>query len=178
MPSRASRNNNPGNIEHGGNAWHGMSAKQTDPRFVQFTEGKWGVRAIARILRTYGRPPRVMRGTGSPIDTLAEIIETWSEEELARLFHERADERWSRRIAKQIVERRETEPVRTGRELGRLVSGAIPRKAWPPKTHPATRTFMALRMEVNQELENLEACLPQAVEWLNPLPRCPHPCAG
>ena len=78
MPSRASRNNNPGNIEHGGNAWHGMSAKQTDPRFVQFTESKWGLQTIPRIIRTYSRPPRVMRGTGSPIDTLAEIITTWA----------------------------------------------------------------------------------------------------
>lgn len=98
----------------------------------------------------------------------AEIVNEWSEEELTGLFKERAQEKWSRRIAQRIIEARTQAPIRTGRQLGDIVAAAIPRKAWPPKTHPATRVFLALRMEVNRELENLEAVLPQAFESLAP----------
>jgi len=65
-------------------------------------------------------------------------------------------------------ERRKEKPIETGAELADIVKGAIPRKAWPPKMHVATRTFMALRMEVNQELGTLDAVLPQALEALEP----------
>ncbi len=95
----------------------------------------------------------------------AEIVNTWSEKELARLFRRRAQERFSGAIARRIVRAR---PIRTGRQLGEVVAAAIPRRAWPPKIHPATRVFLALRMEVNRELENLEAALPQALEALAP----------
>lgn len=100
--------------------------------------------------------------------TAADIVNDWSEAELARLFRDNADERWARRIARRIVAERAKAPIRTGRELGRIVGAAIPRKAWPPRTHPATRVFLALRIAVNREFENLEAVLPQAVEWLEP----------
>jgi len=109
---------------------------------------------------------RLNRAEGTP--TAADIVNEWLEEDLSRLFRENAQEKWSARIAKRIVERRTTAAIRTGRELGELVCGAIPRAAWPPKIHPATRVFLALRMEVNQELENLKRVLPQALELLAP----------
>jgi len=98
----------------------------------------------------------------------ADIVNTWDEEELARIFREHAEERWADRIAKVLIQRRELHPIRTGRELGKIVGEAIPRKAWPPKIHPATRVFLALRVEVNHEYENLEKVLPQAVGALAP----------
>ena len=100
--------------------------------------------------------------------TAADIVNTWSEEDIARLLREKAQERWSRRIAHRLVEARKTQPIVTGRRLGELVAAAIPRKSWPPKIHPATRAFMALRIEVNHEFENLERVLPQAFEVLEP----------
>lgn len=109
---------------------------------------------------------RLDRASGGP--SAADIVNEWTEEDLTRLFREYAQEKWSARIAKRIVERRKTSPIRTGRELGELVGGAIPRAAWPPKIHPATRVFLALRIEVNGELENLKRVLPQAVELLAP----------
>lgn len=102
------------------------------------------------------------------IPTAADIVNEWEEEDLARLFYENADERWSRRIARRIVEARQSAPIRTGRQLGAVVEQAIPRKAWPPKIHPATRVFLALRIEVNQEYRTLEAVLPMALEQLKP----------
>lgn len=98
----------------------------------------------------------------------AEIVNTWTEDELTRLFRDVGEEKWSRRIARRILEARTKKPIETGRELGEIIAAAIPRKAWPPKIHPATRCFMALRIEVNREFENLEKVLPQAVEALKP----------
>lgn len=103
-----------------------------------------------------------------PGPTASEIVNTWDEVDLARIIFQHADERWSRRIAKRIVEARERGPIQTGRQLGEIVEHAIPRKAWPPKTHPATRVFLALRIEVNQELSTLEEVLPQAFAALRP----------
>jgi len=106
--------------------------------------------------------------TEGPGPTAAEIVNSWDEVDLARVIYENADERWSRRIARRIVEARERGPILTGRQLGEIVERAIPRKAWPPKIHPATRVFLALRIEVNQEFTILERVLPQAFELLAP----------
>jgi len=103
-----------------------------------------------------------------PGPTAEEIVNAWPEDELARLFFEHADERWAKRIAKMIVERRKTGAIRTGRELGRIVAGAIPRGAWPPKIHPATRVFLALRVEVNQEYLKIDEGLALAFRLLKP----------
>jgi 16S rRNA (cytosine1402-N4)-methyltransferase len=100
--------------------------------------------------------------------TAEEIVNAWPEQELARIFFEHADERWSRRIAKVIVERRKGGRIRTGRELGEIVAGAIPRGAWPPKIHPATRVFLALRVEVNQEYRKIDEGLALAFRLLKP----------
>ena len=100
--------------------------------------------------------------------TAAEIVNTWPEAELARIFKEHADERWAKRIAQRIGERRAQKPIETGRELGELVGAAIPRAAWPPKTHPATRVFLALRIEVNGEYRIVEAILPAIFGRLKP----------
>lgn len=74
--ARGIRNNNPGNIRHSNAAWHGAADKQTDVGFVQFKEMKWGVRALARTLNTYGRKRRA--ADGSPVDTLREVINRWA----------------------------------------------------------------------------------------------------
>ncbi len=96
----------------------------------------------------------------------AEILNEWGADELTRLFKDVGDERWARRIAQRIVEERGKGAIKTGKQLGELVKAAIPRKAWPPKTHPATRVFMALRIEVNRELETLKKILPEAFSAL------------
>jgi 16S rRNA (cytosine1402-N4)-methyltransferase len=96
------------------------------------------------------------------------IVNEWPESDLAGIFYHHADERWSRRIAKKIVEVRSAEPIRTGRQLGEIVASAIPRRHWPPRIHPATRVFLGLRIEVNREYETLERVLPDAFEALSP----------
>ena len=112
--------------------------------------------------------PLDMRYDRSQGPTAAEIINGWGESELARLFKSEGDERWASRIAKRIVERRGERPFETTADLAKQVGAAIPRKAWPPKIHPATRVFLALRVEVNAEVRSLEQGLEAALEELKP----------
>ncbi len=88
----------------------------------------------------------------------ADIVNTYSEADLANLIFTLGEDPASRRIARRIVERR---PIRTTTELAKAVEQAVGRRA-KLKTHPATRTFQALRIAVNQELDSLAAALPQA----------------
>jgi len=88
----------------------------------------------------------------------ADIVNTYSEAALADLIFKYGEDPASRRIARRIVERR---PIRTTTELAKAIEQAVGRRA-NLKTHPATRTFQALRIAVNQELDSLAAALPQA----------------
>ena len=99
-------------------------------------------------------------------ETAAELLETLSEFEIARIIYEYGEERFSRRIARRIVERRENgEPVKTTKELAELVERSV-RRGKKDKIHPATRTFQALRIAVNGELEILEQFIRDAVDVL------------
>jgi 16S rRNA (cytosine1402-N4)-methyltransferase len=95
---------------------------------------------------------------GAEGPTAADIVNTYAEAELADLIFKYGEEPASRRIARRIIEAR---PIATSAELAKAVEQAVGRRA-NLKTHPATRTFQALRIAVNQELENLAAALPQA----------------
>jgi 16S rRNA (cytosine1402-N4)-methyltransferase len=99
--------------------------------------------------------PLDMRMGGGEL-TAAEIVNRTSERELADLIFKFGEERHSRRIARAIVKAR---PIRSTTELAQVVMRAIPSRAGLHHLHPATRTFMALRLAVNRELENLQEFL-------------------
>jgi 16S rRNA (cytosine1402-N4)-methyltransferase len=99
--------------------------------------------------------------------TAADLVNTLPEVALADIIYRYGEERGSRRIARLIVERRQQAPITTTGELAAVVARAIGRGG-RDKIHPATRTFQALRIAVNGELDQLEAALPQAVELLAP----------
>ena len=107
--------------------------------------------------------PLDMRFGPEITESAADIINTYSEAELAEIIFRYGEERASRRIAKAIIRDR---PIRTTFELATLISTVIPRKG--KRVHPATRTFQALRIAVNDELGSIEKVLPQAVESLAP----------
>lgn len=99
-------------------------------------------------------------------ETAAGLLATLSEEEIARIIYEYGEERHSRRIARWIVERRErNEPVTTTKELAELVARAV-RAGKKERIHPATRTFQALRIAVNKELEGLDRFIETSIEHL------------
>jgi 16S rRNA (cytosine1402-N4)-methyltransferase len=99
--------------------------------------------------------------------TAADLVNTLPERDLADVLYNLAQERYSRRIARKIADARRFSPIMTTDRLAELVRSAIPSRGGPPsKIDPATKTFMALRMAVNQEVENLAALLEQAPRLL------------
>jgi 16S rRNA (cytosine1402-N4)-methyltransferase len=101
-------------------------------------------------------------------DTAADLLLRLSEEEIAHIIFTYGEERRSRRIARRIVERREDgRPVKTTKELAELVGAAVGYSK-TQKIHPATRTFQALRIAVNQELEGLDHFVETAIDLLKP----------
>ncbi len=97
--------------------------------------------------------------------TAADIVNSWPAEKLEHLFKTFGEERFSRRLAKSIVEARASQPIKTTGELSRLAEASAPRLG---KTHPATRMFQALRLEVNDELGGLSRGLAGAGKVLAP----------
>ena len=104
--------------------------------------------------------PLDMRFDPASPTTAADLVNTLPQEELADLIYRYGEERASYHIAQAIVEAR---PLRTTRQLVAVIASVLPRKG---RIHPATRTFQALRIVVNQELERVENVLPQAVAAL------------
>jgi len=96
-----------------------------------------------------------------------DLVNTSAAAELEDILRTYGEERWARRIARAILKHRSTHPISTTTELSRVVSGAIPARYRPPSIHPATRTFQALRIAVNDELKNLNYALDEAVDMLN-----------
>ena len=90
--------------------------------------------------------------------TAAEIVNTYNEADLARVLRDYSDEKWAARIAKFIAAQREEEPILTTFQLVDVIKRAI----------PAKRSFQALRVEVNREMEVLQQALEAAIRWLNP----------
>ncbi len=95
--------------------------------------------------------------------TAYDLVNEMTMDEISRVLKMYGEEKWSRRIAKRIVETRKDSPIKTSAELARVVSLAIPKKFHPAKIHPATKTFQALRIAVNNELENIREFIGKAV---------------
>jgi 16S rRNA (cytosine1402-N4)-methyltransferase len=98
--------------------------------------------------------------------TAAEVINTYSEADLARIIREFGEEKWASRIARFVVESRERHPIETTFELVDVIKRAVPAAARRSGPHPARRTFQALRIEVNDELGVLRRGLEAASRWL------------
>jgi 16S rRNA (cytosine1402-N4)-methyltransferase len=109
--------------------------------------------------------PLDMRMDNSQSLTAAEVVNSYSETDLARLIQANGEERFAGRIARRIVERR---PLRTTGELVDTIKDAIPARFRRRGRHPARRTFQAIRMEVNQELPSLSTALDESVHLLTP----------
>ena len=100
--------------------------------------------------------------------TAWDVVNGYSEEDLETIFRDYGEERWARRIARFIVEARAESPIASTGELAEVVSRVIPRRFHSRRIHPATRTFQAIRIEVNGELECLEGFLREVPKLLAP----------
>jgi len=100
--------------------------------------------------------------------TAADILNRYSEKDLADLFWRLGEERYARRLARRIAAARHQAPLATTTQLADLVCRAIPGRPGSRRLHPATRIFQSLRIAVNRELDRLETFLNQAPDFLNP----------
>lgn len=121
-----------------------------------------------RGLSFTGEGPLDMRLDPEQETTAASLLGRLKESDLADIFWRYGEERLSRKIARKIVERRQTQPINTTRELADLCAAAYGPRGRRQRIHPATRVFMALRIAVNQELERLEALLEAIPELISP----------
>ncbi len=122
----------------------------------------------ARGFSFQGDGPLDMRMDQSMSGTAADVINRWPEAQLADAIFQFGEERFSRRIARAIVHARERHPLATTKELVSVIEGAVPANYRHGRLHCATRTFQAVRIAVNQELDCLEPALCDAVDVLSP----------
>ncbi len=100
--------------------------------------------------------------------TAHDLVNEMSVDEISKVLKIYGEEKWAKKIAKHIVEARNLKPIETSAELAKVVSGAIPKKFHPARIHPATKTFQALRIAVNNELDNIKEFLDKAISLLKP----------
>lgn len=98
----------------------------------------------------------------------AEVLNTYTEADLARILRVYGEEKFARQIAREIVRRRQTSPLLSTGDFVDVIKAGIPAAARRHGGHPAKRSFQAIRIEVNHELDVLERGLEAAVRWLNP----------
>ncbi len=111
--------------------------------------------------------PLDMRMDRAESRTAADLVNSLGQHELARIMRENADEKWASRIAAAIVRERSKHRIETTRELAEIIERAIPKRYWPENIHPATKAFMSLRIELNDEYGELRIGLQKAAEALN-----------
>ena len=112
--------------------------------------------------------PLDMRMDISRGETAADLVNELPEPELERIISEYGEERWAKRIASFIVKERGENLITTTFRLVDIIKGAVPKAKWDERIHPATRTFQALRIAVNSELESLERGMRAALDLLKP----------
>lgn len=112
--------------------------------------------------------PLDMRMDRTAALTAAEVVNTWSCEELRRILYEYGEERYAPAIARRICQTRQEQPIETTLQLAELIRGAMPPQALREKQHPAKRSFQAIRIAVNGELDALPPMLEAACDFLRP----------
>jgi 16S rRNA (cytosine1402-N4)-methyltransferase len=99
--------------------------------------------------------------------TAREVLNTLSERELAEIIFKYGEERFARKIAREIVRRRKLKPIETTLELAKIVEDVIPKRLWAGrKKHPAIKTFQAIRIFVNKEFEEIEVGIPKGAQFV------------
>jgi len=157
-----------GNFRHLAALAHSAGVTEAETVLLDLGVSSYQLEASGRGFSFQTQAPLDMRIDPSRGSTGAELLRRLSEAELARLLREYGEEPYARRIARAIVARRRRAPLATAQDLVAVVKAAVPRRAWPRRTHVATRTFQALRIAVNDELGALAEALPQAARLLAP----------
>lgn len=128
----------------------------------------WHLEISGRGFSFSKKEPLDMRYDARNPLTAEKILNYWSSSEIEKILREFGEERFSRQIAQSILEERKLKPIKNSFQLIEILKRAVPFRHQHQKLHFATRTFQALRIAVNDELNNFKNALPQAIEILKP----------
>jgi len=126
----------------------------------------WHLDESGRGFSFQKREPLDMRYNSQIQLTAEKIVNYWSKFDIEKILKEYGEEKFAYQIAERIINERKLRPIRNTLQLVEIIKKAVPKRYLHGKLHPATRTFQALRITVNDELNNLEKALPQAQELL------------
>jgi len=128
----------------------------------------WHLTEAGRGFSFLKNEPLDMRYSPQNPLTAEKIVNYWSKSEIEKILEIYGEERFAKKIAEKIIEAKKSKPIKTTFQLVEIVRKAVPSRHQPQKIHFATRTFQAIRITVNDELNNLEKVLPQTLEILKP----------
>ena len=128
----------------------------------------WHLEESGRGFSFLKNEPLDMRYSPQNPLTAEKIVNYWSKPEMEKILEEYGEERFAKKIAEEIIEARQSKPIKTTSQLVEIIKKAVLSRYRHQKIHFATRTFQALRITVNDELNNLEKALPQTLEILKP----------
>jgi 16S rRNA (cytosine1402-N4)-methyltransferase len=128
----------------------------------------WHLEESGRGFSFLKREPLDMRYDSQNPLTAEKIINYWSALEIEKILRDYGEESFAQSIAKNLVEFRKVKPITNTFQLVEIIEKSLPRRSQQKKIHPATKSFQALRIAVNDELNNLEKVLPQTLELLKP----------
>jgi 16S rRNA (cytosine1402-N4)-methyltransferase len=145
-----------------------LQVAQVDGILFDLGVSSYQLETAARGFSFAREGPLDMRMDRTAEPTAATLVNTLGEWELANVIMRYGEEHWARRIARAILRARRRAPLQTTQDLAAIITQVIPPSARPPRIHPATRTFQALRIAVNEELSRLEESLKVAIACLRP----------
>lgn len=156
------------NYEQIGQVLDGLGISQVNGIYLDLGVSSYQLDTASRGFTYREDAPLDMRMDQRNTRTAADIVNTYSENQLFRVIRDYGDEKFAKNIAKHIVRVRQEKPIRTTGELTEVIKAAIPMKMRVTGGHPSKRTFQAIRIELNQELAVLEDSIDQMIGRLCP----------
>lgn len=147
---------------------NGLGVEKVDGIYLDLGVSSYQLDTAARGFTYREDAPLDMRMDQRGTETAEDIVNTYEEQELFRIIRDYGEDRFAKNIARHIVNARQDHPIKTTGELTEIIKGAIPARVRATGGHPAKRTFQAIRIELNHELEVLERSIDIMIDRLNP----------
>ncbi|MDD5348436.1 MAG: 16S rRNA (cytosine(1402)-N(4))-methyltransferase RsmH [Candidatus Omnitrophica bacterium] len=159
-----------GNFAELGSLLSGLGIEQIDGILFDLGISSFQLDDPERSFSFHADGPLDMRLDRTSFISAYDLVNSLSEDQLSQLLRSFGQERWHRRIAHRLIQERQRRPIATTSQLSAIVMSSLPQRfrRFHYRIHPATRTFQAVRIAVNRELETLEAGIAQAIKRLRP----------
>ena len=156
------------NYENIASVLHELGIEKVDGIYLDLGVSSYQLDTASRGFTYREDAPLDMRMDQRNTQTAADIVNTYSEMELYRIIRDYGEDRFAKNIAKHIVAARKEKPIETTFELNEIIKASIPAKVRATGGHPSKRTYQAIRIELNRELDVLENSIDMMIDRLNP----------